>query len=359
MSGMEGRKEAKSSIILFCLFLMIFSFGCEKEKVNNTSGEDSADKSTFKIKKAAIEPLPLLEEDYLFQSSHGWLDDNTIIFSASSESGYYLYTYDVLLKQKKVIYQTNKIIAEASVSPNGHYILLYTFDDDEQAFIHILTAKGEEQYTMSVPSREIAYSWDQNSETKLVLNTFYEDWTYRTYILDFKKEKLDEIELSQPFAKWYTEQEFVYIQLDEDGTELAGALIKENAQNNSKQTILENVLAFDSSKEVMFASRIRDENLLEYVFLNEGEEINHFDVKWSLEEIIGVIPDYALNVQVPAFYTFVPNGQRAQLIMYNYETDEQQVIMDDMEMAPIVVSPNGKKLLYGFSLENLIELSTE
>lgn len=358
---MKGRKEvkARNSIVLFCMCLLIFSLGCEKEKSQESSGEETADEETFKVSEAVIEPLPLLEEDFLFESSHGWLNDDTIIFSANKDNEYFLYSYNVSTEKKEVIYQTNKIIAEASISPNGHFILLYTFEDDDQAFIHILTAEGEEQYTMSVPSREIAYSWNPRTETKLVLNLFLEDWTYRTFILDFEKEAMEEIELSQPFAKWYTEDEFIYIQLDEEGPETAGTLITESVQGHSISAMLENVITFNSGENVLVAAQIVDEHLLEYVFMIDGNEKNRYAVEWSMADMMGMNPEYALNEERHFFYTFILDGQVNQLVMYNYETDEQQLIMEDLEMAPIAVSPNGKRILYGYSLENLIEVSVE
>lgn len=356
---MKGRKEPKRKcIILFCMILIVFSFGCEKENGQKMSGEVMKDEEHFIISEAIIEPLPILEEDFLFESSHGWLDDDTIIFSAIKEEEYFLYSYNLSLKKKDVIYQTNNMIADASISPNGQYILLYTFEDDAEAFIHILNAEGEEQYAVEIPSREIAYSWNQHSEKKLIMNAFYEDWTFRTFILDFEEGKMEEIDLSQPFAHWYAENQFIYIQLDDEEPELTGALLVTNEKNAQSKVVLENVVMFKSGKEVLLAAR-SSEQLLEYVFLDEGEEKNRLAVEWDRADAFGSIPESVLLEDLNAFYTFIPSERAYQLIMYNYEKGDYQVILDDIEPAPISVSPNGKRYLYGYLLENLIEISVK
>ena len=358
---MKERKEPKTkcNIILFCICLIIFSYGCEKENGQKISGEEIEDEEEFVISKAIIEPLPILEEDLLFESSHGWLDDDTIIFSAKKEEEYYLYSYNLLLKKKEIIYKTNKMIAEASISANGEYILLYTFEDDVEAFIHILNAEGEEQYSVAIPSKEIAYSWNRNSETKLVMNAFYEDWTYSTFLLDFKEGQMEEIFLSQPFAKWYTEDEFIYIQLDEEEPELTGSLLVTNKNNDRLNVMLENVVTFENGKEILLAAQTSNDNCLEYVFLSDGEEKNRLTVELDMEDSFGSIPEFELHEGLNAFYTFIPSEQDYQFIMYNYEKGDYQVILEDIAAAPISVSPNGKRYLYGYSLENIIEISVE
>ena len=317
------------------------------------------DEEDFIISEAIIEPLPILEEDFLFESSHGWLDNDTIIFSAAEEDEYYLYSYNLTLKKKDVIYQTNNMIAEASISPNGQYILIYTFEDDAEAFIHILNAEGEEQYAVEIPSREIAYSWNQNSENKLILNAFYEDWTFRTFILDFEEGQMEEINLSQPLANWHGENEFIYLQLDEEEPELTGALLITNEKNDQSKVVLENVVMFENGKEVLLAAQSLNEDLLEYVFLADGEEKNRLTVEWDVADTFGIVPESELHEDLNAFYTFIPSDRAYQFIMYNYEKGEYQEIMNHIEPAPISVSPNGKRFLYGYSLENLIEISVK
>jgi len=358
---MIGRKKLKTrcNIILFCTFLIVISFGCKKESGQKISGEEILDEEHFIISKAILKPLPILEEDFLFESSYGWLDNDTIIFSAKKDEEYYLYSYNLSLEKKELIYQTNKMIAEASISVNGEYILLYTFEDDAEAFIHILNAEGEEQYVVAIPSKEIAYSWNQDSETKLILNAFYEDWTFSTFILDFKEGKMEEIFLSQPFAKWYTDDKFIYIQLDDEAPELTGALLIANENNDRLDVVLENVVMFESGKEILFAAQTSKENLLEYVFLSDGEEKNRLTVSMDMADTFGSIPEFELHEDLNAFYTFIPSEEAYQFIMYNYEKGNYQVVLEDIAAAPISVSPNGKRYLYGYSLENLIEVSVK
>ena len=360
-SGMKGRVGLKTkwSITLFCICLIVFSFGCEKESGQKISGEELIDEEHLIISKAIIEPLPILEEDFLFESSHGWLDDDTIVFSAKKEEVYYLYSYNLSLKKKDIIYQTNKMIAEASISPNGKYILIYTFEDDAEAFIHILNVEGKEQYEVAIPSREIAYSWNRNSEAKLLMNAFYEDWTFSTFILDVKDGQMEEIHLSQPFAKWYSEEEFIYVQLDEEESELTGSLLITNENNDYSEVVLENVVMFENGKEILLAAQTSNENTLEYVFLSDREEKNRLIVELDRSDTFGNIPEFDLHEGINAFYTFIPFEQTYQFIMYNYEKGNYQVVLEDLATAPISVSPNGKRALYGYSLENLIEISVK
>jgi len=360
VSGMKGKNErrARCLFILFYICLLVFIFGCKSES-GQKSNEEQIGKAPFVIEKAIIEPLPLLEDEFAFESSFGWIDDDTIIYAAKKEEEYYLLSYNLSSKKKETLYQTNKMIAEASVSPNGKYVFLYTSEDDVEAHIHILTLDGNEKYTVSIPAREIAFAWNQFSETVIMINAFYEDWTFNNFILDFEAGSIEEIQLPQPFAQWYSKDEYIYIHWDEQEPQLAAPLLTLNIEANEVNETLQAVTMFESGKEVLFAAQVsQEEARLEYTFILEDQEIKRLSAGVNLGDSGGSIPEYDLQEENDSFFTFlIDEKSSSQLIMYNYVTGEQQIVLDHLASAPISVSPNGKWCLYGYSLENVIEIS--
>ena len=348
-------------VVCFC-FLIFFIVGCEDNQ-GETSVQTNAEE---KAVEAKLEPLSFSDETFMFESSYGWLDNDTILYSAKREDEHYLFSYHLPSKEKKELFTTREIIAQASVSPNSKYILVYAASNNTEASIHFLDGEGNQQYSVSIPSSELSFAWNPFSEDTLLIDSFYEDWTYKTYVCNVKQKTLEEVTIPQPFAQWYAKEDFLFLKWDDNSPQLSAPLMKYNKNSYVENSLSQNVIAFEANKEVLFTinESKEDQNNLFYTVSDwKGNELNKWEIPAIRSYSDWMIPEFDIIEDQKSIIAFVPYDsalidqydKQFQLISYNWETGEREVLMEDMESAPLIFSPEGNKCLYGNTLENIIE----
>ncbi len=347
-------KKTKDSAMLFLFFCCLFIFigGCEdnQEQLKNENETDTNEDAT-------IEPVPPKEDpEYKFERSYGWLDDETFIYSAVKDEQYFLFSYHLVSQKKHELLKTDEIIAEASVSPNKEQILVYSSADYLSANLRVLTSEGEELYNTSILSSELSFSWNPFNDNVALLEIFNEDWTYQTYILDLDKKNLEEIHVPMPFAQWYSEDSLLY--LDNVSSQQVATLIKYDLQTEEETVLYEDVLEFRSEQNIslIIQNTHGDVPSVEYAFYAEKEK-NVQSLRIALSESYlewGLLP-FDLLEKEQILGTFMEmGGQQYELTEFNWKTGKKRALLSGVNPAPLSYSPDGKKILYGYTLENVI-----
>lgn len=339
--------------------------GCEDKPAKS----EVATKTEKKVENqvVTVSPLPFTEDDYKFESSFGWLNDDTIIYTVQEDQRYHVFSFHIPSQRKEKIYSTNEIISEASISPNKKYILIYSASESSKANIKIISSDGKELYSVSIPSAEIDYSWSQYSDDVLLIDSFYEDWTHTSYVANFSKGSLEEVKLSKPFAQWSSKDSVMYLEWDEESPQLSAPIMEYDLKTKDTKKIKNDVISFNKRKDVFLSIHEQKDNNseIEYQFFDKkGKKL-----KSLRSPVIGsysgwIIPAFDLTPLNKTITTFLPYesaivdqyDQNFKLIRFNWETGKTQVLKEDVESAPISCSSNGKRCLYGNALENLIEI---
>lgn len=357
---LSRRDQRRIGLFICACFFFILMVGCEEQTAKTNK--------LMEVKTprdVTIKPLSLSDE-YQFESSYGWLDNNTIIYSASKDDQHYLFSYHLTTKKQKELFKTSEMLVEASVSPQKKYILVYTTSENQFANVHMLTSTGDEQYSTSIPSSEISFSWNEFDENQLLLDCFNEDWSYRTFVIQIDKKELSEIQSPQPFAQWKSKNALVYLQWDEDKPQLSAPLVTSHVGQQHINTLYDDIITFKASKNVLFTIQeiAGDMNNVLYVFYDwQGKELHSIKLPAISSYSDWMIPSYDLIEPSQSLITFEPYGpalidqydQLFQLSLYNWKTGEKRVLKEKIEAAPLKVSPEGDKSLYGNKLEQLIE----
>ncbi|WP_042345972.1 hypothetical protein [Bacillus massiliigorillae] len=347
--------------VCYC-FLILFIVGCENQPKKTTKQIEEK-----KPGEVTIESLSLSDE-YTFESSYGWLDNDTIIYSANKDDEHYLFSYHIPSKEKKELFKTGEMIAEASVSPNKKYILVYSTSDSSVANVHFLTSSGSKQYSVSIPSSELSFDWNTFAEDTVLIDSFYEDWTYKTYVCNFEKKTLHEVKIPQPFAQWHSKDSVLFLQWDDDSPRLSAPLMKYNLESNKESDLYKDVITFKANKKVLLTVHEipEDKNNVVYMFHDwEGKELQTIKMPVISSYSDWMIPSFDINDKQHSLITFQPYeaalmdqyDQKFQLSLYNWKTGEKRVIGDHLESAPLLFSPAGDKCLYGNKLEQIIVLN--
>ena len=120
-------------------------------------------------------PLSLADNELGFERSHGWLDEETILYSASKGQASQLFSYHVPTGKKVLLYTLEGAISEVSISPEKEYILTSSANGDDMEFL-MLSSAGKQVFSFDVQAMEISFSWNEFQEGLLLVESFDEDW---------------------------------------------------------------------------------------------------------------------------------------------------------------------------------------
>ncbi|MDQ7860793.1 hypothetical protein RCO48_06040 [Peribacillus frigoritolerans] len=126
-------------------------------------------------------------------------------------------------------YQPAFAFSEVSISPSGTHILLSSFTSSDKASITILDKTGNPLYSVAIPAYELAYEWNSFKDGRLFVSSFYEDWTYSSYVLNPDEQTMETLDFPQPFAQWASENDLMFFGLGQRRTCFDGSPEKKKA----------------------------------------------------------------------------------------------------------------------------------
>ncbi|KAB7670026.1 hypothetical protein [Bacillus sp. B1-b2] len=355
------KRNMLAIILLFTFFTLILS-SCDMRQGNTTTSDKEAkDKKTVKTILPPISP-----QDGEFVQVYGWINKNIICYSAKTDTDYTVYTYNLHTGKHTSIYKSEYTLANVSI--NDHYLLIYNLLSDTEGEIHIIDSKGNKLFSKAITSYETSFAWNPYNENEVLITTFSKEWESKVYKLDINKSTIDEFSKSTPFPKWIATKEVMYLDWDQANPSLYAPLKIYNVESKLEREVqLNSVYFVDQSKDQLFTISSESEYANEAIY-------RFYDT--NLEEKISVsLPRLSKfsNWTVPnyTFYdnqliTFVPktagDAETYQdgydLISINMLDGERKELIADIEDQPLQISSDGNYCLYGYYLENLINLNT-
>ena len=359
-------------LCILLLFIATFLFGCEsRNKVENHSGI----KLNKKIEKDALPQTfssvgiiaPLSIKQGQFNTVSGWLNNETLLYITNVGLGSHLYTYNIFTGKTELIFESEAPIATALASPSGNRIMIHAASTTYEGEITIIDSTGNEIMKESLEAYDFVFKWNPYNENVLLISLFSENWDFSTVQINIAEKVITDVSLKEPFAYWIKDDELVYLDWGESSTLFAPLMKKAIAKTNEKK-MLDNIYHLETIKDSLMTITVSPENREEavYSFLtNDFQERSSFSMP-HLSRFSGwFIPFFDFDEQ-NHFFTFKPlyptdvdtYSEGFQLISFNIEKEEEEVILEDVKNEPLSCSPNGKYCLNGFYFENLIDLET-
>ncbi len=347
------------SLLFFYVFFMIL-VGCQSESsVEQIVPKAESNKAT----QFEQTPLSLADNEFGFERSHGWLDEETILYSASKGQASQLFSYHVPTGRKVLLYTLEGAMSEVSISPEKEYILTSSANGDNMEF-RILSSAGKQVFSFAVQAMEISFSWNEFQEGLLLVESFDEDWLFTSYIVNIPEEQIQKLRLPQPFAQWASESQLLYMDWDQETPGSPASLKLYDMEQETAVRILDQVISFYAHQDVlMTVTDAQDEDdKIKYVFSDwQGKRLNEWKVP-----VIGSAADwnsypFSLIPNTQSLVTFIPDAgpetdeytDSYNLVEYNWVTGDMTTLKENVDAAPIVCSPDGRNCLYGYSLENI------
>jgi hypothetical protein len=356
---------------LLLLFLLVF-VGCEKEKssisqppVNqNTKVEINSQILTARDLK---ENLPIPIEEGEFEKVYGWMDGRTIVYSTNIQNYSNVYAYDLAEGKNQLIKKVESSISSLHISPSGEYLLIRSSVSPTEMMISVIQKSGEELYSEKIEASDVAIEWNLYNEQRVLISTFTEDWQSQSFDLSIADKKRTEIEVSNPFSYWYSENGLIYLNWNQNDLSLFANVFTKDLSSQVEKEVLSSIFQMDAFKRSIMTIKIDQDPLSEasyHFYDQELKSIGSFKTPVLTRFSDWLIPYYDYNEKKNTFISFQPieNGevstynQGFQLFKYELNRNEKKSIMEGLENEPLSCSPEGDVCLYGYYFEKLIDL---
>lgn len=314
------------------------------------------------IEKTATKEFPsILLDNRAFISVIGWMSNDEIASLFVEKGQWLVKTYTVSTNSWKTIYTTSTPIIQGVIHPSKEMILLHTSKDSSSAEIQFIHKNGYVLQSLSFESAEIYMDWHPTNPNLVVFSTFYEDWTYSTFVYNAATQDLTSIEIENPFVKWYDEENlmvFRWADSDLDGSEL---LLYSNIDGTLKSTGKEKLLDVTNIGGAMLYIHINEEEKQFEYSLEELNGTNKFEwitpavsnySEWIAPSISIVSPTEFILLNAKEPRNLDDPNQRSTLSKIS--TAGQQ-IFGEIEEQPINCSSNGSICLGGYAQDNWIQ----
>lgn len=360
------------SIRVFPLLSLLLLLSACQPETDHTAvypPDEHKNKPLYKNEEAHANPKQIPQEKERLETVIGWLGSDKILYSAipNGNDSPQVMLFNRETGKAEIFYQPGAPVVNVSISPRGDYVAIHTSSTANKATIDLVKSDGTKEYSAAIPSKELDFSWNPYDNGVLFLTSFFEDWSFTSYIVDAKKKTITALDFPQPFAQWEEQERLLYLDWNRNDPKLQAPLISMNINDRSKETVMLDVFHFQKMKQGLMAIQIKSEKTNEavYKFFNgKNKQISSFTAQRLPSFSDPVIPHFSFNEKTSSFYTFIPDrvlkeGKyegRYKLIKFNYKTGNITEVLNEAENSPINCSPEGSWCLYGNQQEKIINV---
>ncbi len=344
-----------------------------KEPPNNPPIEPNEPNETDGANDAVDERanlIPLVIEDEKFERFYGWLDDQTILYSSELSGEHRVYSYHLFSGNSELIFSSPAPIINVLIHQDQQKLFFHTSQYTHAANIYFTDLEGNLEYTTEIESYELAFEWNEQNASSMMITAFFEDWSYNVYHLNISSRKLEEVPSVQPFIKWYGEDRFLQQEWNEEDVEFFAAItVKELSDLSLGESLKEDVYRYDVLADHLMTITVppEDMELFEYEFYNQSmERIAAFQTANLTQYSDWLLPFYYYDGKNNEFLTFAPkqHGNSDEyaggfrLLKIDIDHNSVTELIDDLDNKPILCSPEGLLCLYGYQFDQILNLET-
>ncbi len=366
----------RANRLIYIFILILFSLllaGCSQKEQTIHKIPAKNDKPTIPVANPGEEwklPISVPNGAGEFYKLAGWLSESTVVYITNLEQSSSVFRYNLLSGTSELVYKTENPIVNVQMSPSKKYLLIHSSPSSYEGLVTIIDVKGNEKFKKSFPSYELVYEWNPYNETEVLVSKFDEDWSFELYLLNLKNDQTIKVSMPQPFVKWKNDDEITFLNWDENNPSLVAPLVVRQLGTGMEKTLVPAAIQFATFRQLLMTVTVneQDQSKAIYSFYNgEMKRLFTFAIPQLTRFSDWLVPYYDYNEEQEQFITFRPvsSGEADsytdgfQLISYNLQNGESELILKGMENAPITFSPSGKAVLFGNRYEKIIDVKTK
>ncbi|MEK3890738.1 YqgU-like beta propeller domain-containing protein [Bacillus sp. FSL K6-3431] len=362
------RRTLKGCLLIHILIVFLLS-GCIEKTMDASPKHNPTDKSENEsIVNLPVKSLPI--DPGAFEKVYGWIDAKTIIYSYVEEEMYIVATHHLFNGDSKVVFTSPTPIVNVIIHPSQEKLLIHTSPYTHGAKIFITDLLGEITFSTEIDSYELAIEWDPKDSSQMFITAFFEDWTYDIHHLNLNNKEMTKVPHLHPFMKWMNHSVIEQRWKDNDGAFFAPLWKTSVDVDSHSELIKDTVFRFDVFSDYLMAIIVPENNkqVFEYQFFDFSMERKAIlEMPNIMQYSDWLIPNYDYNVVENRFITIAPKNHGSldnynngfKMIELDLHENTKRVLMEDIENKPFTCTPDGELCLYGFQLEELLNLKTK
>lgn len=281
-----------------------------------------------------------------------------------------LYSFNVLSGKLKVLYKPKALILTAIISADRKQVFLQ-LAENQQSKLQVIDLTGNVLHENQVATPGyLNVSWNASNHSELFV-AYYETEN-KINVLNWKLDsnELQEIPNDSLTPIWYSDNLYLYVDNLGEFLLTHGDLYLGDARTGERTFLRSQVSSFFLSNDglVTFTpSDFNEEDLLlnyQYPFMvdkgflevpkmsmNDRLLFPYLSQEKREAPIYGILPKKAVHLELEA--------GSFQLAKLDFTKSKVKSIMSVPDNAPLQVAPGGKRVLYGWRFENIIDLRDE
>ncbi|MEQ2526175.1 hypothetical protein WMO40_05640 [Bacillaceae bacterium CLA-AA-H227] len=369
--------EMTKFLFLGIFTLLLILVGCQRDDENEkdeTKTSDSSPKQETSVeeKEEVISTdriAPIQVKDGVFQTISGWADNEHVLYILEGSSGANVYSHNIKNGSDTLLFDSESPIVSVMISPSKEYFIVHAAPSTNEALLTVLTLNGEPIMEKSIPSSELSIEWNPFDDSSILITSFTEDWDFTVWEMDLKQSSMTEVAMPQPFGYWLSKEKLLYLDWNIEEPSLYADAKKFDLETGASNDYLAEIFQVDSFGDVSVAvgADELDEKKARYTFYQDTNEIFSFETPHLSRYSDWLVPYYDYNEKTNTFLTYQPlysteadvYQEGFQLVSYQLDSGENEVLFDGMENTPISCSPDGQKCLSGYYLEKLIDIESK
>src|SRR3954451_4412301 len=177
----------KSKAFFLWLLLLVptlLVIGCEKEEQSQVTQSKRTESVDSFISSIDIKGnVPILMEEGEFEKVHGWLSEQTVVYSTAGQNGSNVYVYNLIEGTSKLLAKMDTMIDSIHISNAGNYLMVRSSNATSNCIITVMNKEGRVIFSENIDAFDVAIEWNPYNEEKILISVFTEDWQDRTFEL--------------------------------------------------------------------------------------------------------------------------------------------------------------------------------
>ncbi|WP_088840703.1 hypothetical protein [Listeria sp. ILCC797] len=346
------KKKQVLILVVFVVVITSISFGCSPPKQKDAKKDENMVVKPFQTSKQK------------FVRIVGWLNNDSVLVQAQQGKSTNFVNYNIYTGKEKPILAVDSLISDVQLSPDGSQFLVYAIQKNNKVNLSVhSTSDGSTLMSKEMEPLSANFYWNPDSINKIMMVLFDQNFAYTVNVIDTETSEISKVTTTSQFVSWYSDNLYV-VNRKEPGIELGNLYLEDTREQEPESLIVANILQFAVSHNMLLTTeRPDDPSKVTYDFRTIGfQTIYKYEMPREYDELGTFIPYFDKNFTAKTFLTFEPyeskkispQGNEYRLVLINPEEKSHRVIVELMDNKPIVSSPDGQKVLYGYQFEQLI-----
>lgn len=377
LNFIERKYDRKKVLLLNLLFflLLVILGSCNLSELSSQKAPQSkisinmkqgVSRTFFNI--SGLKPLSISKSEFFTNS--GWYDESNFLFITRKNGLSSLKKYNIYTGEHETIFINEQPIT--SVYPNNDQTLfaIQVVNLQNESLIYIINKLGDVEYTWQGSNSELQITWNPNNSNQIYIAAFLSNWDFELYYVDVTEKSAESIDVENPFIQWIDSSKIGYLKWNQNHPSHFAPLYMYDLETETEKIWQDKVSGFMTFTNLIITvtSGSNSFNKSTFGFYNSTtkQKITELEIPIisTFSEHIW-IPNHDFFIDKQLFYFFKPLGdivdehQGFQLKRFSLVKGTEELVYEFDSELPFKLSPNGKWVLIGRQLEQIIDLESK